>query len=66
MESESLKILELPYAGNALSMIVLLPKEIDGLGTIGKSRLSQRENCDTIEGSNAESLDNRRRRGVFS
>ena len=30
-ELKSLKILELPYAGNELSMLVLLPKEIDGL-----------------------------------
>ncbi|NOQ86034.1 MAG: serpin family protein, partial [Deltaproteobacteria bacterium] len=37
MESESLKILELPYAGNDLSMIVLLPKEIDGLGKLETS-----------------------------
>ena len=37
MESESLKILELPYVGNDLSMIVLLPKEIDGLGKLESS-----------------------------
>ena len=37
MESESLKMLELPYAGNDLSMIVLLPKEIDGLGKLETS-----------------------------
>ena len=30
-ELKSLKILELPYAGNELSMLVLLPKEFDGL-----------------------------------
>ncbi len=30
-ETESSQILELPYAGNALSMLILLPKEKDGL-----------------------------------
>lgn len=30
-ENDSLQILELPYLGNELSMIVLLPKKIDGL-----------------------------------
>ncbi|MCP4347156.1 MAG: serpin family protein [Desulfobacterales bacterium] len=30
-ETENLQILELPYIGNELSMIVLLPKEINGL-----------------------------------
>jgi serpin B len=30
-EGDGLQTLELPYAGNNLSMIVLLPKEIDGL-----------------------------------
>jgi len=31
MENDSLQMLELPYAGNELSMIVLLPKKVDGL-----------------------------------
>jgi serpin B len=30
-KNESMQLLELPYAGNNLSMIVLLPNEIDGL-----------------------------------
>jgi serine protease inhibitor len=30
-ESESIQLLELPYVGNALSMLLLLPKRIDGL-----------------------------------
>jgi len=30
-ESESIQFLELPYVGNALSMLLLLPKRIDGL-----------------------------------
>ena len=34
MESESLQMLELPYAGNDLSMIVLLPKKVDGLAQL--------------------------------
>ncbi|MCK4359480.1 MAG: serpin family protein [Candidatus Cloacimonetes bacterium] len=33
-ENDSLQILELPYLGNALSMIVLLPKKIDGLSEL--------------------------------
>jgi serine protease inhibitor len=36
-ESESLQILELPYAGEALSMLVLLPREKDGLGKLEES-----------------------------
>jgi len=31
MENDSLQMLELPYVGNDLSMIVLLPKNLDGL-----------------------------------
>ena len=34
MESSNLQMLELPYVGNDLSMIVLLPKKIDGLAQI--------------------------------
>lgn len=34
MESENLQMLELPYAGNDLSMIVLLPKKVDGLAQL--------------------------------
>lgn len=37
VESESLQILELPYTGNDLSMIVLLPRERDGLGKLEAS-----------------------------
>jgi len=33
-EMESLQVLELPYVGNRLSMLVLLPKEIEGLGAL--------------------------------
>ncbi|UCE99594.1 MAG: serpin family protein [Planctomycetota bacterium] len=50
METEEFQGLELPYVDNELSMIILLPKEIDGLGGLEKtltteklSRLSQRE-----------------------
>jgi|GEM_PF-406282 len=53
-EFESLQILELPYVGNELSMLVLLPREADGLKELEsrlsvenlkqwKSRLSMRE-----------------------
>jgi len=31
---DNLQVLELPYAGNELSMIVLLPKKADGIGDI--------------------------------
>ena len=33
-ETESLEVLELPYAGKSLSMLVLLPKEKDGLADL--------------------------------
>jgi serine protease inhibitor len=34
MESDSLQILELPYVGEELAMIVLLPRKIDGLAPL--------------------------------
>jgi serpin B len=34
MESESVQILELPYVGDDLAMIVLLPRKIDGLAQL--------------------------------
>lgn len=37
VETESLQILELPYTGNELSMIVLLPREIGGLDALETS-----------------------------
>ena len=37
METEALQGLELPYVNDELSMIVLLPKELDGLGALEKS-----------------------------
>ena len=51
---ETFEMLELPYVGNEMSMIVLLPKEVDGLKQLGgnlsvenlerwKNRLSKRE-----------------------
>jgi serpin B len=36
-EGHGLQILELPYAGDDLSMLVLLPREIDGLGKLEES-----------------------------
>ncbi|MBN1550213.1 serpin family protein, partial [bacterium] len=36
-ENDSFQIIELPYVGNDLSMIVLLPKKIDGLSEIESS-----------------------------
>ena len=37
MEDESFQALRLPYTGDDLAMIVLLPKKVDGLGKIEKS-----------------------------
>jgi len=34
MENDNLQVLELPYVGNDLSMIVLLPKKVDGLAQL--------------------------------
>ena len=34
-ESPDLQVLELPYAGNDLSMLVLLPRKVDGVGDLG-------------------------------
>jgi len=36
-QRENLQILELPYAGQDLSMVVLLPKEVDGLAVLEDS-----------------------------
>ena len=36
-EQAGMQLLELPYAGDALSMVVLLPKELDGLARLEKS-----------------------------
>jgi serpin B len=36
-EADSLRVLELPYSGKELSMVVLLPKAADGLGELEKS-----------------------------
>jgi serpin B len=36
-EVDDLQILELPYRGDSLSMLVVLPKEIDGLGQLERS-----------------------------
>jgi serpin B len=38
---ESLQALEMPYVGEALSMVVLLPKEQAGIGTLEKSLTAQ-------------------------
>ena len=37
MENDKLQVLELPYAGNDLSMIVLLSKKVQGLAAVENS-----------------------------
>jgi serpin B len=37
MENDNLQVLELPYVGDDLSMIILLPKEMDGLTQVESS-----------------------------
>ncbi len=41
MEEDNVQVLELPYVGNALSMIVLLPKRVGGLGDLEASLSTQ-------------------------
>ena len=36
-EEDTLRVLELPYAGRELSMVVLLPKKVDGLPELEKA-----------------------------
>jgi len=36
-EDDAVQILELPYAGNEVSMVVILPRKVDGLSQIEKS-----------------------------
>ncbi len=36
-EEDTLQLLEMPYAGRELSMVVLLPKKVDGLAELEKS-----------------------------
>jgi len=48
METAEMQAVELPYAGNNLSMIVLLPRKADGLTALGKSL--SRDNLDQWTG----------------
>jgi serpin B len=41
---EALQALELPYAGGALSMVVLLPRQVDGLADLEKALTPERLN----------------------
>jgi len=36
-EDDNLQVLELPYVGEALSMVLLLPRSVDGLAKLEKS-----------------------------
>ena len=42
MEAEDLQGLELPYVDDELSMIILLPREVDGLGELEKTLTAER------------------------
>ncbi len=37
METDTLQVLEMPYAGEELAMMVLLPKKVDGIGDLEKT-----------------------------
>jgi len=41
METEDFQVLELPYVNDELSMIILLPKDIDGLGRLEETLTSK-------------------------
>jgi serpin B len=41
-QADGIQILELPYAGNDLSMIVLLPKKVDGLAELQEAMTPER------------------------
>jgi serine protease inhibitor len=42
LEETDLQVLELPYAGNELSMLILLPRQADGLAVVEKSLTEER------------------------
>jgi serine protease inhibitor len=42
LEETGLQVVELPYAGNELSMLILLPRQVDGLPALEKSLKEER------------------------
>ena len=42
LDADTLQVLEMPYAGKELSMVVLLPKKVDGLADLEKSLTAEK------------------------
>ena len=41
METDTIQVLEMPYVNNDLSMVILLPKKLDGVNELEKGLTSE-------------------------